>query len=126
MADNINLDNFKSLKFSIDMKTPIEKYSSKCQQIVKALSPDGNRKAKKYRDGWVVDLKEDRNGIVIATIWNKDNYQLTHLLENGHLIVNKKDGTGWASAKPHIEKAYQQVKEPFIQAMKDIVIKQER
>lgn len=123
MADNVKLDNFKGLKFTIDMKTPIYKYSNKCQQIVKALSPNGIRKSKKYRDGWVVDLSEDRNGVVIAKIWNKDNYQLTHLLENGHLIVNKRNGTGWASAKPHIEMAYQQVREPFIQAMKDIVIK---
>lgn len=122
MADDVKLEDFKGFNFTIEMKEPIEKYSNKCCEIVKSLSPSGYRKNKKYRDGWVVEYKEGKEGFE-ARVWNKDNYQLTHLLENGHLIVNKKGGEGWASAKPHIELAYQRVKDPFIEAMKNVKIK---
>lgn len=120
MAD-IKLDNFKGLSFKIDMKQPIETYSNKCKEIVSQLSPKGKRG--KYAKGWQVKLSELRNGDVLAEVWNATDWQLTHLLENGHIIANKKGGVGWASAKPHIEKAYQQVKAPFIEAMKNVVIK---
>ena len=50
-------------------------------------------------------------------VWNATNWQLTHLLENGHVIVNKKNGVGWASAKPHIKPTYDDLKPKFVTAM---------
>lgn len=123
MADDVKLKDFKGFDFKIEMKPPIDEYANKCLNIVKALSPVGHSIKKKYKDGWVVETKEARNGDYIATIWNKTDYHLTHLLENGHIIVNKRNGVGWASAKPHIEEAYQDVKQPFIEAMKNVNIK---
>lgn len=120
MAD-IKLDNFKGLSFKIDMKQPIETYSNKCKEIVSRLSPEGKRG--KYEKGWRVKLSELRNGDVMAEVWNATDWQLTHLLENGHIIVNKKGGVGWASGDGHIEQSYQEVKQPFIEAMKNVVIK---
>lgn len=42
-----------------------------------------------YNRGWTIrkDVKKRRVGI-LAVVWNKDHYRLTHLLENGHAKVN--------------------------------------
>lgn len=42
------------------------------------------------------------NGYIVH---NRDNYQLTHLLEKGHVIKNKKGTYGRAPAHPHIAPA---------------------
>ena len=38
-----------------------------------------------------------------VTIYNRDHYQLTHLLENGHVIRNAKGTYGRTSPQKHIE-----------------------
>ena len=50
-------------------------------------------------------------------IWNETNWQLTHLLENGHAIVNKIGGVGWAEGDGHIQKAVDDVQPTFISEM---------
>lgn len=49
-----------------------------------------------YAKSWTT--KKTSNGVVV---YNK-RYQLTHLLENGHVIRNKKGTYGRAPAHPHI------------------------
>lgn len=129
------LENFNKLEVNIKFKEVIDKYAKDTVQGLKRKSPVGrNSRSSHYRDGWtiVVDDKftKRKTGIELAygvRVWNATKYQLTHLLEKGHLIVNKKGGVGWASAKPHIDVVYQQIKEPFIRAMenakKEVVIK---
>ena len=61
---------------------------------------------KNYSRGW--RLKIERWGSYI--IHNSTNYQLTHLLENGHIVVNAKGDTGKrAEAHKHIEPVYEWV-----------------
>jgi len=61
---------------------------------------------KNYSRGW--RLKKERWGSYI--IHNSTNYQLTHLLENGHIVVNAKGNTGKrAQAHKHIEPVYEWV-----------------
>ena len=56
----------------------------------------------KYARGWT--YKKTKSGFVIH---NKTDYQLTHLLENGHAVVNAKGDTGKrADAHKHIEPVY--------------------
>lgn len=54
-----------------------------------------------YKKGWKVK-KESSNGVITRTIYNKTDYQLTHLLEHGH--VNR-DGTR-TPGKAHIGPAW--------------------
>ena len=123
MADDVKLEDFTGFNFTIEMKEPIEEYAEKCNGILKTTSPSDKRTGKKYKDGWKIEYKKHKDSVFVATIWNSTTFYLTHLLENGHQIVNKKGGVGWASAKPHIELAYQKVKQPFIEAMKNVNIK---
>lgn len=56
------------------------------------------RQSGEYAKGWVADRK-DKGWIV----HNATNYQLTHLLENGHVIRNKKGTYGRTSGIKHIK-----------------------
>lgn len=56
-----------------------------------------------YARGWRVKKLSD-NALVIH---NATNYQLTHLLENGHVVRNAKGIYGRARAIPHIAPAEQ-------------------
>ena len=69
---------------------------------------------------WIAEPETARDGAYSVRVWNHTDWQLTHLLENGHLIVNKKKGVGWASAHPHIDKAFKSVKNKFIKAMQNV------
>ena len=56
------------------------------------------RKSGEYAEGWTVKKEGDGNVIVHNT-----HYQLTHLLENGHVIRNKKGTYGRTSGIKHIK-----------------------
>lgn len=107
---NINIENFNGIEVKIDYKPVLEKYADKCKDIIKQNSP---KRTGKYQDGWVAQADTDYLGNYSVVVWNETSWQLTHLLENGHAIVNKKGGTGWASGKPHIKKGYRAVKNAF-------------
>ena len=51
-----------------------------------------------YKKSWDVTLTEEKNNGVVYTVHSKTQYQLTHLLENGHA---KRNG-GRTKAQPHI------------------------
>jgi len=79
---------------------------------VKASSPRSNKTRKHYQDTWklktLYESKESKREVVYNT-----QYQLTHLLELGHLIVKNKTAVGRSPAKPHIiparERALQKI-----------------
>lgn len=97
---------------SVQMKKLLDEYSKEVQDAlddsIKEVSKEAVSKLKntsprrpgggRYARGWGV--KEEKNG---AVVYNKTNWQLTHLLENGHVIRNKKGTYGRAPAYPHIK-----------------------
>lgn len=120
------LENFNELDVKIEFKSIIDKYAKDCADGIKRKSPRGRSKNKAYADGWGVEeitkytkKKKDTFSQYGMRVYNATKYNLTHLLENGHIIANKKNGVGWASARPHIEVVYQAIKEPFIKAMEN-------
>lgn len=70
-------------------------------QRLKNTSPKGSPHRRRYAEGWKVS-KKDRGDLVVH---NATNYQLTHLLENGHVIRNKKGTYGRTNGIKHIEPA---------------------
>lgn len=117
------LSNFRHLDVNIQYEPVIQKYAKECADILKNNSPE---KTGAYAQGWAVDEKKDVRGRwYVATVWNEDHYRLTHLLENGHIIANKRGGVGWSSARPHIAKAYRSIKPSFLRAIENVEIEVE-
>lgn len=117
---NIKLSDFKGFSIEIDYKGIIDEYAEKSQKLLGLYSPKrSHRRNNNYASTWAIkpSSKTKNNKKYGAVVWNEKNYRLTHLLENGHLIVNKKGGVGWASANPHIDRVFRLVEQPFINAM---------
>ena len=69
------------------------------KEAVKKLKSTGPKKTGDYARGWSV--KKDSQGGQI--VYNKSKPYLTQLLENGHVIRNKKGEYGRAPAHVHIK-----------------------
>lgn len=121
----IKIQNFNRLKVNIDYEPIMEEYGNKAKNTLKQTSPRTNKNRKKghYADGWVAEKSKLSNNQYVVKVWNAKHWQLTHLLENGHLIVNKKSGIGWSPARAHIAPAYEKYKNQYIHAMQNADIK---
>ena len=82
----------------------IDKVAKESVRKLKDTSPKrtGAKHVRKYAEGWRVKRERGPDGIVTATVHNKTNYQLTHLLENGHVIKNGKGEYGRTNGIKHI------------------------
>lgn len=94
------------------------KYTAKeAVQELKNANPSGSGKYgswKEYNKGWaVMQTKSDARDHKNATVHNKDHYQLTHLLERGHAMVQG----GRSRAFPHIAPVAEKAEEMLIQRM---------
>ena len=76
-----------------------DKIAKEAVQKLKNTSP---KKTGKYAKGWAVKRMRTGTGIPDVTIHNKV-YQLTHLLENGHIVRNKYGEYGRYNGVKHIE-----------------------
>ena len=101
--------NTKSV--SIQMQKILDEYDDKVNRVLEDTADRVSREAVdklqntspkrtgEYARGWTVK-KLSRSNIVVH---NATHYQLTHLLENGHVIRNKKGTYGRAPGKKHIK-----------------------
>lgn len=63
-----------------------------------------------YYRGWAIKLQKKGKLKYHKVIWNKTNYQLTHLLEFGHITRNG----GRTKAVPHIRPVEEKYKVEFV------------
>lgn len=72
------------------------------QELVQTSSRSGIARDTKYYKGWAIKNggRTRKKHYYGKTIWNRTNYQLTHLLEFGHATRNG----GRTQAQPHIRK----------------------
>lgn len=75
--------------------------NSVSKEAVSKLKNTSPKKSGKYARGWTVKQERGSGGINTVTVHNKV-YQLTHLLENGHVIRNKKGEYGRTNGIKHI------------------------
>ena len=68
------------------------------KQAVQKLRNTSPKKTGDYAKGWTTKKVDDMDIVV----HNKTDYQLTHLLENGHIIKNKKGTYGRTRGIKHI------------------------
>lgn len=90
------------------------------KETVKQLKETSPKKTGAYAKSW--SQKESVKGTHVSkrVVYNKDHYQLTHLLEKGHA---KKNG-GRVQAYPHIrpaeEKAIKNLEEEIVKSIKKV------
>lgn len=72
------------------------------RETVKRLKNTSPKRSGEYARDWAVKNLSVHGNIVNLVVHNRKHYQLTHLLENGHVIRNKKGTYGRAPAHPHI------------------------
>lgn len=73
--------------------------SKSCVEQLRNTSP---KKSGEYARGWTVKKERTSSGTITYTVHNRTDYQLTHLLENGHVIRNKKGTYGRTHPIKHI------------------------
>ena len=101
MADSITVQMEAILQaYSKEVEDAYEKgaqlTAKESAQKLKASSP---KKSGEYASGWAVKKMDSKTYVV----HNKTAPGLTHLLENGHVIKNKKGTYGRVSGKKHIK-----------------------
>lgn len=120
----------------LDIKDILNEYSRDIQNgietIAKDVAKDDAKKLRdtkntykvrsgKYNKGWTVKTEKGRMSIQ-CIVHNKDNYQLTHLLEKGHRIIGR-DGSvkGQAKAFPHIAPVEQESNKEYEQRVENLI-----
>lgn len=109
---NALIDELKEYKnvISIDLKAELKAQAKETAKELRKTSPvneQGKRKGR-YAKGWTVKEASSTSFKPNFIVHNKTDYQLTHLLENGHALVRGgRTLPTRASAKPHILKAEQ-------------------
>ena len=90
-------DVFETVKKRVDGATDkaITMTAKESAQKLKNTSP---KRTGEYAKGWRVKKRGKHDQIV----YNATHYQLTHLLENGHVIRNKKGEYGRTTGNHHI------------------------
>lgn len=73
------------------------------KEAVQKLRNTSPKKTGSYAKGWTMKREKGRGGIPEVTIHNKTDYQLTHLLENGHVVRNAKGEYGRYNGIKHIK-----------------------
>lgn len=122
MADDFTKQLLTAMQtYNSDVQTGITEavtaVGNEAKRRLRETSPSGRRKgSKKYRSGWRTDV-QNKNGEISVTVHNKQ-YQLTHLLENGH---KKRNGKGVVPAQPHIAPVEQWAESEAIKAIEKAV-----
>jgi hypothetical protein len=97
-------------EYSEDVEQAVQKVLDKdSTELVNKLKATSPKKTGEYAKGWT-KKKSTLDGRVTYTVYNKDRYQLTHLLEFGHA---KRSG-GRVPGQPHIGPARDEIEEKIV------------
>lgn len=95
-------------EYNEDVQEAVDKSAKEaadvCVNQLKSTSPK-RPKHGEYARSWTVKKQETGIGVSEYVVHNKRHYQLTHLLENGHVIRNKKGTYGRTRPIKHIAPA---------------------
>lgn len=97
-------------------KLSVEEFKAVAKDTVQELKNTSPKKTGDYAKGWAVK-QEKGIGKMDFIVHNRTDYQLTHLLENGHVVRNKKGTYGRADAIPHIAPAAEKAAEQLIERL---------
>lgn len=108
------LENYKE-DIDEDVIETVDEVTKKARDELKQISPRGKgKRSNPYYKGWSIKLSKRRTGEYNKVIWNKTNYQLTHLLEFGHVTRNG----GRTKPIPHIRPIEEKYNVEFVDLLK--------
>ena len=92
-----------------------EEVANEAVKKLKQTSPKKKKgkKAGHYAKSWAIDQKSKKQ--YAQTIIHNKDYQLTHLLENGHDIIRNGKVVGHASPQPHIKPVEEWVQKEMVE-----------
>lgn len=119
-----NIEKFHKLTAKIKgMEKTIQTYSEYTADTLKEKPKwKRNRSTRTYNSGWRYDMVYWSKTEISGWVHNKTDWQLTWLLENGHLVTNKKGGVGWAAPHPHIRPVFDEESKNFVDDMRKLEI----
>lgn len=88
------------------------------RDTAKDLKNTSPKKTGAYASSWSTKVTRSSGRLIGVTVYNKEHYQLTHLLENGHVTKNKKGEYGRTKPIKHIEPAEQEGIQDFEQLVR--------
>jgi hypothetical protein len=99
LADEImqGLEEYADLATD-DLKSAVKKTGNEVKKQIQSAAP---KDTGKYSKSWSVKTTKETSNSMEVTVYSRNRYQLTHLLEFGHA----KRGGGRVAAKPHIAAA---------------------
>lgn len=101
------------------MQNAVDKASKEAVKKLKSSSPKASGA---YAKSWVSKKTKMANKWAYEkTVYNKEHYRLTHLLEKGHRVVGSKNGRVWVDARPHIETVEKEAIETLVKEIKENV-----
>lgn len=97
------------------IKRSVKQAAGMCRDEIQQASPvlTGD-----YQRGWRTSTDYESAEDIRITVYNRTDYQLTHLLENGHLT---RDGVTRVEGIPHIAPAEQHVAQVLMDKAKVVV-----
>ena len=115
------LENFKDVTDEACEKG-VSETAKTAVKALRSAHPAGSGKYgswdKSYNRGWkIMQTKRDKRYHKKATIHNETDYQLTHLLEKGHALVNG----GRSKAFPHIAPVAEQCEDELLKTIKKYI-----
>lgn len=91
------------------------------KEVVKEIKDNAQVRTGRYKAGWDYksEVSYDAYGGAIRryVVYNKDRYQLAHLLNNGH--ATKKGG--WVQGNQHITKVYVKIPEKLTDLARKVI-----
>lgn len=100
------------------IETATKKILKESRADVSAKSP---KRTGAYSKDWAVQYIKGKN-FIEGRVYNRDHYQLTHLLENGHVIKNGTGRTfGRVAAREHIGPVNDRAQQELEEAIKEAI-----
>lgn len=110
-------------QYSEDVAEEIKKeVENVAKETVQDIKENSLQKTGEYKKGWTYKVQFENRESIRIRVYNKKKPQLTHLLENGHLIKSKSGKViGRVEPHPHIRLAEQRAEKQLTRKVEMVV-----